>query len=214
MDGGSIERLTVKTGEAATAGHLAQLDRKITQNAGLRARGVFRRQFPWGRHDNTRGEVGIGSAPQFEPDVTFEKDVAEVRWNGPTALIGGVPPTIGDDPAKAPRIFDADKKTGLRPALSVDRTKYNAMGECGIYFKVTVYPSSFVPQYVQPVALKALPPPEPYTAYKLALFLRIRDGAPSYDEADDRALFCGQGFMAVKIKPDGRFEPLWWAKFG
>lgn len=208
MDGGSIERLNLKAGESVTAAHVVRLDRKITQNSGLPGVRVRRRQFPWGTHYNTSGDFGLGSAPQFQPNVNFiDNGVAEVRWDGLEAMIGGVVPTI-----QGTKIFTEDKD-GARPALVVPRTSYSADGECLIYFKLTVFQSSFVPQLVEPVALKAPPLPEPYTAYKLALFLRLRDGSPSYDEQADRTLFCGQGFMAVNIKPDGKFESLWWAKF-
>jgi len=209
MDEGSIERLQLRHGEKVTAAHVNQLDKAIARNTALYGAGVRRRVFPWGTSRRFYARSGIGSAPQFQPNVTFlDKGVAEVRWDGPESMIGGVVPTIN-----GAKIFTPGQD-GTLPALTVPRTSYSDQGECLIYFKLTVFQSSFEPSKVEPVALPAPPLLEPYTGYKLALFLRLRDGNPSYDEQADRSIFCGQGFMAVNIKPDGRFESLWWAKFG
>jgi hypothetical protein len=213
MDEGSIDRLTLKHGEPVTANHLAQLDRNIARNKALRGAGVRRRQYPWGTTLSYFGQDGIGSAPVFQPDVSFDaQGTASVRWSGPTALIAGLVPTLGDGDSP-PTIFTPDPKTGLFPALSVPRTQYSPLGECGIYFKVTVSQGDFVPIKVQPVAFPPATKVEAYTAYKLALFLRIRSNQPSYDEAEDREMFSSQGFLAVLQQQSGKFTPLWWATF-
>ena len=215
MDAGSIERLELKAGERVTAAHVAQLDRAVAKNAGLPGLRVRRRVYPWGTSHSFYGNGGgLASAPVFRPDVTIAADSAEVRWSGPRALIGGLAPVLGKDGGgQDVEIFAEDAQTGLRPALMVPRTAFDpATLACGIYFKVTTT-AGFDALRVEPVARAALPGREPFTAYKLALFLRLRDGQPSYEEDKDRELFCSQGFLAVQQRPNGRFEALFWAQF-
>jgi hypothetical protein len=209
MDGGSIERLELAPGAKVTGAHVAQLDRTIAQNQGLRGLRVRRRQYPWGIHHSYSGLNGGGDSPIFAPDVSFRGDgTAEVRWSGPRALIGGVAPTI-----EKAEIFTEDDQTGLRPVLLVDPTLYGSdTGECRIYFQVTTY-DDFSAKVVTPVAMSGKPVVQAFTGYKLALFLRMRGGAPSYLEDADREMFCGQGFLAINQRAGGKFESLFWATF-
>ena len=218
MDAGSIENLELKRGEVVTAAHVNQLDRAIVRNNSLPGLRVRRRQYPWGVSYSAYGVPGVGSSPIFQPDVTITRTGAEVRWDGPRALIGGVTPqmpSVAGLPPKFtdPQIFTEDEKTGQRPALIVPLEAFSKeTGECRVYFKVTVG-SDFRALSAHPVALPGQPVVEAKAAHKLALFLRIRDGSPSYIEELDREMFCGQGFMAVGQKPSGKFEALWWASF-
>lgn len=204
-----VERLKVKAGEMPTAAHVRALDVGIRRSAVLRGARIRRRQFPWGTHHNSSGEFGTGDSPIFQPDVSFHADgTAEVRWNGPRALIGGVAPSIDGK-----EIFLDDPETGFRPVLVVPPTAYGEeTNECRICFKVTTW-DDFTAKLVVPVFQKERGAAEPKTAYKLALFLRKRDGAPSYIEEDDRVLFCGQGMLATERRASGTFEALFFATF-
>ncbi len=210
MDAGSIERLELRAGEKVTAAHVAALDRSISKNAGLPGVGVRRKVFPWGTTYSYHGTGGGGgSAPVFAPQVEIiDRDTAAVRWDGPRALIGGVAPTID-----AKEIFETLPETGLRPALLVTRGQFGPLGECGIYFRVTVGGDDFSARTVIPVAAPTLPSREAHQADCLALFLRLRAGIVSYEEDDDRELFSAQGFLAINRRASGIFEPLFWARF-
>ncbi len=223
MDGGSIDSLELPSGLVPTMEHLRVLDQRMGRNASLRGVRVRRRQFPWGHHDCYDEIGGTGSAPVFQPDVSFDgKGVATIRWNGPQAFIAGLTPVIplpGADPANAPQFWVPDPQSGELPSFTVTPDQFDPnTGECGVYWKVaTSTDGSFVPINVTPAA-RGIPltgafSAEAYTAYKLALVLRMRSGQPSYDEGDDRALFCSQGFIAVNQLPTGIFTPLWWATF-
>jgi hypothetical protein len=206
-----IERLTIRHGETPTARHLRQLDAAIARCARLGGRGVAQRVWPWGTSSVFRGSGGggAGSAPVFEPAVSIlSADVAEVRWEGPRALIGGVAPVL-----EGSEIFTEDLDTGLRPAITVTREQFSAEGECGIYFRATLDHSEFRVLSVTPFASPVLPVRAPWEACKLALFLRVRNGAITYAEEDDRELFSSQGFFAVQRRTSGLCEPLWWAMF-
>lgn len=211
MDAGSIERLELRQGETVTAAHINALDRAIARSAGRAGVGVRRRVYPFGTSYSYRGSGGGGSAPVFEPAVTLlDADTAEVRWDGPRALIGGVAPTIGEV-----EIFEEDPVTGLRPALTVTRDSFNAIGECGIYFRVTADPGDgYRAKTVTPIASPGMPPAEKYLGYCLALFLRLRAGTISYEEDDDRELFSSQGFLAIRVREaTGIFQSLFWSRF-
>lgn len=205
----SVEGLELRNGERVTAAHVDALDRRIARNGSRPGVRVRRVQRPWGTSFCSSAIGGVGDSPIFRPAVDFRADgTAEVRWSGPRALIGSVAPTIG----KA-EIFAEDAQTGLRPALVVSPTLYGKeTSECLVYFKVTTWPD-FTAKTVTPVALAARPAAEAYTAYKLALFLRKRDGAPSYLEEDDRVMFCGQALLAIQRRPSGKFEALFSATF-
>ncbi len=208
MDAGSIERLELRNGEPVNAAHVVALDRAITKNASLPGVHVRRRVFPWGTcHSyHASGSGGLASAPAFEPDVTIvDSQTAEVRWNGPRALINGVAPRIDGH-----EIFTEDEETGARPALTVGRDAFNAAGECGVYFRCEVDPQNFGIFKITPVALPPPPATEKLVAHKLALHLRLRAGAMSYDEDDDRELFSSLGFYAVSRRATGVFTALWW----
>jgi len=212
MDEGSIERLELKAGEEVLGWHVTLLDRAITRNNRLPGRNVRRRVYPWGTTSRYVGNDGVGSSPIFQPDVSFLSggDV-EVRWSGPRALIGGVAPTINKQ-----EIFTDDPQTNLRPALTVSSKDFDPdTGECGIYFRVTAgSETGYTPSLVTPIASPGLPKAAPKFGHKLALFLRMRDGQPSYNEDDDRELFCSQGFLAVQIHvASGLFESLFWGTF-
>ena len=212
MDTGSLERLKLKNGQPVTAAHVMALDRQIVRNNALLGSGVRRRVFPWGTTRSYFGRGGgTGSAPVFQPEVETSKDGAEVRWSGPRALIGGLAPVIGTDD-KAPEIFTEDADTGLRPAFKVTKNDFGAGDSLGIYFKLTTDPY-FNPLKVEPIASAAAPLPQPFTGFKLALFLRLRAGAITYEEADDRVLFSSQGFLAIDAAKSGRFKALFWATF-
>ena len=205
MDAGAFDRLELRTGEPVTAAHINQLDRTIERSRSLRGAHVRRREWPWGTSHSYHGSGGgSASTPIFEPRVALlDRDTAEVRWDGPRALINGIAPTIGKR-----EIFDEDPETGERPALVVKRESFSALGECGIYFRCEVEPLNFGVVKVTPVALPPPPPTEKLVAHKLALFLRLRGGVVSYEEADDRALFSNLGFFAVLRHPNGTFAPL------
>ena len=208
MDAGAFDRLELPIGTVVTAEHVNLLDRAISRGNRLPGVRVRRHIWPWGTSHSYHGGSGGGgaSAPAFEPEVSIlDQDSAEVRWTGPRALINGVAPTIGDA-----EIFDVNPETGERPALRVSRGDFSASGECGIYFRCDVESSDFGIVKITPVALPPPPPTEKLVAHKLALFLRLRAGAVSYNEEDDRELFSSLGFFAVQRRATGVFSPLFW----
>lgn len=207
MDAGSIERLLVRHGEKLTIKLLQGLDALIARNTPLRGLNTRVRILPWGTIRSSTATGGRTlSAPLFRPAVRVGPAAAFVQWTGPRALIGGVAPTI-----EGVEIFT--ERDGRRPGIFVARSDFEN-GEVGIYFRVTVDPADdFRVRRVEPVAHAKLPPPQPFIAHKLALFLRIRGNAISYKEDDDRALHCGVTFLAVNPRPDGRFAAHWASEF-
>ena len=206
MDAGAFDRLELPAGTMVTAEHVNLLDRAISRANQLPGVRVRRHIWPWGTSHSYHGGGGGASAPAFEPAVAIlDADSAEVRWDGPRALINGVAPTIGEL-----EIFDEDPDTGERPVLRVNRADFGATGECGIYFRCEVDALNFEIAKITPVALPPPPPPEKLVAHKLALFLRLRGGSVSYNEEDDRELFSSLGFFAVQRRASGVFSPLFW----
>lgn len=212
MDAGSIERLLLKQAQKPTDRNVRALDAALARSQKLPGLGVRQRVLPWGTitsYDGGRGGGG-GDAPVFRPVVSILADRAEIGWSGPRALIGGVVPTISDK-----EIMEVDPATGQRPVLKVPLAEFADAEEIGIFFRVTADPADdYRARTVEPVALPRLPAPAPHLAHTLALFLRRRAGRLSYDESDDRELFCGQGFLAVNRRQNGVFTPLFWARHG
>ncbi|MEQ1862648.1 MAG: hypothetical protein ABMA13_22235 [Chthoniobacteraceae bacterium] len=201
-----IERLTLKAGEKITTAHLHQLDSAIARQTPLRGLGVRTRRLPWGTIRNYQAShPGAASAPVFRPQVTTGAQIAEIRWSGPRGLIGGLAPTKG-----GVEIFD-DRK-GNRPSIVISKAEFGDGDQCGIWFRV-VTDEKFKVRLVEPFAAPSLPAVKPFIAYKLALFLRLRGGRITYSEAEDRELFCSQGFLAINRGEHGIFDPLFWAIF-
>ena len=205
----SFDRLKVKRGAPVTSWFADALQKAIERTHTLSGPHTRRKITPWGTHTSVIASDGTGDSAVFRPAVKVKNGLAEVRWSGPRALIGGVAPTIGGKEIFTP-LGD-----GQRPALYVSAKDFGPLGECGIYFRCTADPADdFRLVTVTPVAAPSLPPHEARVAHKLALFLRLRHNRITYVEDADRELFCSQGFLAILTREGGSFEPLFWAKFG
>lgn len=205
MKAADVERLFLRQGARVGDAQVRALDAALQRTTPRGGRGVRQRVLPWGTHTSFFGQGG-GSfqAPTFRPRVTFlSADHAEVRWTGP-GRIGGVQPTLLEQDLFTP---GADGRT---PALTVERSTANALGEIAIYFRCTLN-VAFAIARAEPVALGTVPPREPAVVHKLALTLRVRRDRLSYVEADDRALHASLGFYAASRTPAGTVEPLWWS---
>lgn len=200
MNAGAFHRLSLKNGEEPKTEHLRQLDAAIAAQQSLSGgRNVRHRWLPWGVHTHYDASGGIGTSPYFAPSVASADGGAwNIIWRRGT--IGGAVPTIAGK-----EIGVIDPATDGFPVFTVAPDKFNALGECYVYFRLFFKPTWFV-EKIEPIAVDEMPQATAWRADRLALIL-YSDGTVWRD------LVTNQGHMALNRRSNGMAQHIFWGKF-